>query len=372
MHLLKQTLNYFKPVNSYAGKAALALICFALLTGLSCGKRTPPLPPIERVQQRVIISGTQRGSLVILSWTMPARNAPDGSILNISRADVYRLAEPAGAPLTLSEEEFASRSTLIAAIPITDEDFARKQFTFNDSLEFAGQPARLRYAVRFVNAAGQKAAFSNFLLIEPSARVANPPQNLTYTVFQESITLSWNAPQTNVDGTQPANVLGYNIYRTENGAAPRLLNQTPVTYTRFADTFFEFGRSYSYFLRAISLGTEGEPVESLNSEIINIKPLDIFPPTPPTGITIAAAPNNISIFFAVNPETDVAGYRIYRTTDANLPRTEWALLTPELLTTNTFQDTNIVSGTTYFYFLTAVDNAGNISEPSETVSETAP
>jgi hypothetical protein len=349
MHLLKQTLNYFKPVNSYAGKAALALICFALLTGLSCGKRTPPLPPIERVQQRVIISGTQRGSLVILSWTMPARNAPDGSILNISRADVYRLAEPAGAPLTLSEEEFASRSTLIAAIPITDEDFARKQFTFNDSLEF-----------------------SNFLLIEPSARVANPPQNLTYTVFQESITLSWNAPQTNVDGTQPANVLGYNIYRTENGAAPRLLNQTPVTYTRFADTFFEFGRSYSYFLRAISLGTEGEPVESLNSEIINIKPLDIFPPTPPTGITIAAAPNNISIFFAVNPETDVAGYRIYRTTDANLPRTEWALLTPELLTTNTFQDTNIVSGTTYFYFLTAVDNAGNISEPSETVSETAP
>ena len=47
-----------------------------MLTGLSCGKRKPPLPPKERVLQNVEITGFQRGNQVILSWKMPARNAP--------------------------------------------------------------------------------------------------------------------------------------------------------------------------------------------------------------------------------------------------------------------------------------------------------
>ncbi|MEO8072430.1 MAG: TolB protein, partial [Acidobacteriota bacterium] len=67
-----------------------------------------------------------------------------------------------------------------------------------------------------------------------------------------------------------------------------------------------------------------------------------------------------------------AGYRIYRSTNKNLPLAEWQNLTPELLTTNTFQDRQVESGKTYYYYLTAADKAGNISEPSEIVSETAP
>src|SRR4051812_22554338 len=110
-----------------AQKIALALITLILLIALACAKRTPPLPPVERVPQRVEISGFQRGNVVNLSWTMPARNAPGGSALKIDRVDVYRLAEPVNSPLSLTEEEFASRSTLIASIPISESDFARKQ-----------------------------------------------------------------------------------------------------------------------------------------------------------------------------------------------------------------------------------------------------
>src|SRR3954454_19244737 len=82
-------------------KAPLACLTIAfLITGsFGCGKRKPPLPPVERVLQRVDISAIQRGDRVILSWKMPARNAPAGSILNINRADVYRLAEPLNSPL---------------------------------------------------------------------------------------------------------------------------------------------------------------------------------------------------------------------------------------------------------------------------------
>jgi predicted phage tail protein len=355
-------------------KASLAFIFFALLiAGLSCGKRKPPLPPVEKIVQRVEISGNQRGNLIILSWNLPAQNASENNILNIARADIYRLAEPVNAPLTLSEEEFASRSTLISTIRISDEDFRRKQLNFSDTLELAGQNARLRYAVRFVNSSGQKAAFSNFLLIEPSPNVAASPTLLIGKISEETIDLIWQSPGNNIDDSEPANILGYNIYRINLADnTEKILNNNPITNNSFSDRFFEFGISYRYFVRTVSLGSNGEPVESLNSNIVELKPLDVFAPNPPSAITIAAAPNNLSIFFAVNSEKDIAGYRIYRSVNPKQPLSEWTPITTELLTTNTFQDKNVKSGEIYYYYLTAVDKVGNESGASVIVSEIAP
>jgi hypothetical protein len=354
-------------------KAPLALIAVALLIGLSCGKRKPPLPPTERVVQRVEISGFQRGNQVILSWKMPARNASQGSLLNITRADIYRLAEPLTSPQSISEEEFASRSTLVATLNIRDSDFGMKTLNYTDTLQFAGQPARLRYAIRFVNASGQKAAFSNFFLLEPAARIASAPTSLSASITQDALKLVWSAPTTNVDGSTPVSVLGYNVYRSGSPDVPgKLLNKTPVLGNSFDDEFFEFDKPLFYFVRAVSVGTGGEPVESSESNILQISPKDIFPPSPPAAITLAATPTTISIFFATNPEKDVIGYRIYRSEDGNLDKTKWELLTTEILTTNTFQDSRVESGKTYYYYLTAVDKTGNISEPSDVVSETVP
>jgi hypothetical protein len=354
-------------------KAPLAVIAVALLSGLSCGKRKPPLPPTERVVQRVEITGFQRGNQVILSWKMPARNASQGSLLNIARADIYRLAEPLTSPQSISEEEFASRSTLVATLNVRDSDFAMKTLNYTDTLQFAGQPARLRYAIRFVNASGQKAAFSNFFLLEPAARIASAPTSLSASITQDAIKLEWSPPTANVDGSTPASVLGYNVYRSGSAEVPgKLLNKTPVSVNSFDDEFFEFDKQLFYFVRAVSVGTGGEPVESSESNILQILPKDTFPPGPPAAITLAATPTTISIFFATNPEKDVVGYRIYRSEDANLDKTKWELLTTEILATNTFQDSRVESGKTYYYYLTALDKAGNISEPSDVVSETVP
>jgi fibronectin type 3 domain-containing protein len=56
----------------------------------------------------------------------------------------------------------------------------------------------------------------------------------------------------------------------------------------------------------------------------------------------------------------------------NLKKSDWTLLNAEPIKINTFQDTQVESGKTYYYYLTAIDTTGNISEPSEIVSETAP
>lgn len=362
-------------LNNSRGIKALLALTFAVLfsINLNCGKRKPPLPPIEQVEQRATIEGFQRGNQVRLSWNLPARNAPDSSISNISRVDVYRLTEPLESTLTLSEEEFLSRSTLIASLPIADGDFGLKKFNYSDTLEFTGQSARLRYAVRFVNSAGQKASFSNFLLVEPLNKVAQAPGNLSVKNSESAVQLEWTTPQTNVDGTTPVNLIGYNVYRsTSADATAKLINQTPVSRNAYSDKTFEFETTYFYFVRSVSLGSDGNPVESLESNIEKVFAVDTFAPSAPTGITVAAAPNNLSVFFAANPERDVAGYRLYRSQDRTAPMSQWENLTAELLTTNTFQDKKIESGKTYYYYLIAVDKSGNQSQPSEIFYETAP
>lgn len=349
-----------------------AFICCILLINLNCGKRKPPLPPIERVTQRVTIGGVQQGNKITLTWAMPARNATNESVLNINRADVYRLTEPLTDPLVLSEEEFASNSTLIASLPISENDFAGKNLSFVDTLQFTDQLARLRYAIRFVNKSGQKASFSNYFLIEPTSKIAANPTSLSANLTEEAVALRWLKPLTNVDNSQPANILGYNVYRAGAPNDFSLLNTEIINDTEFLDKTFEFNKIYRYFVRTVSLGTNSEPIESSNSNTSEILPKDIFAPMPPSAVTIAAAPNNLSIFFAVNPEQDIAGYNIYRSTDPKLPKSEWLLLTPKSISTNTFQDQKIESGKTYYYFLTAVDKDGNVSEPSEIFSETSP
>jgi hypothetical protein len=276
-------------------------------------------------------------------------------------------------PLQISDEEFANRSNLIAALTITDADFGSKVLSYKDALEFAGQAARLRYAIRFANASGQKAAYSNVLLVEPTSKVAGQPTSLVAEASQEAIHISWNKPEANIDGSKPASVLGYDIYRSTSEKEPaKLLNRAPVTTTEFDDRFFDFGKDYYYFVRALSVGTQSEPIEGAESNIVKFKAIDTFAPAPPSSITVAAAPGMISIFWAVNLETDVVGYRVYRSTERDLPMAQWTLLTPDLLKTNTFQDARVESGKAYYYYLTATDKYGNVSGPSDIVSETVP
>jgi hypothetical protein len=358
-----------------------ALFCLLLLTALAltwqgCGKRRPPLPPVERIPQRTeLLSGVQRGNQVILSWPAPARNAPDQSVQSIRRIDIYRLAERLSDPLPLTEEEFGARSTLIGSVTAEQIQNASETLTYTDTLELAGQPARLRYALRYVNASGQRAAFSNFLLIEPAARIAQPPSIVGINESESALTVKWQPPAANIDGSTPVNLLGYNIYRTtteqtEIGQTP--INSTLVQGNEYADKNFQFGQQYSYIVRSVSLGTEGRQVESLNSNGRAVTPQDVYAPSAPEHPTIAPAPNRLSLFWPANPERDVAGYNLYRTTDPALPKERWTKLNNSLLTRTTYQDEGVEAGRKYYYYLTAVDAAGNISQPSEVVSETVP
>ncbi len=355
-------------------KTTLAHI-FILVLALcicGCGKRKPPVPPsMSADRERVRISGSQQGDVIELTVPIATKVTGKGRQNILTRVDFYRLAESRNSPLALNEEEFASRSTLIGTVDISAADKAKKEIRFRDTLQLADKELRLRYATRFVNSAGQKASFSNFLLIEPTGNVAQPPAMIAPKVTQDSIKISWSAPLKNIDGSQPAAILGFNLYRiADNSSKP--LNRKPITETSYDDQFFEFEKTYRYYVRAVSVGLNGEPIESLDSDIIEVTPKDTFSPSAPTGVTVAASTNLISLFFALNPEKDIEGYRIYRSVDPNLPKSDWQLLNDEILKTNTFRDTKVERSTTYYYYVVSIDKFKNTSEPSEVVSENIP
>jgi len=367
-------------MNQISKACCLCVFVIGLIVIPGCGKRRPPLPPVERVQQRTeFLSGAQQGNEVILSWPSPRRNAPDSSVQSIRRIDVYRLAEKPGAPLALTEDEFSARATLVGSVTFEQIQTAGDTITYRDALELAGQPTRLRYAIRYVNASGQRAAFSNFLSIEPAARIAQAPALSTQPkVAEDSITLSWQPPSANIDGSTPVNLLGYNVYRTDEAQTDpgnQPINSALVSGNEYADKSFQFGNNYRYVVRSVSLGTGGAQVESLNSNSVSVSPLDTFAPAAPERPSVAApepSSARLAIFFAANKELDIAGYNIYRSTDPDLPKQNWTKLNQALLTRTTYQDEKVEPGKTYYYYVTAVDKAGNVSPPSEVGSEKAP
>jgi hypothetical protein len=165
------------------------------------------------------------------------------------------------------------------------------------------------------------------------------------------------------------------VYRTTSGdptpaAAP--LNTSLIQGNTFADRSFQFGDEYTYVVRSVSLGTNGTQVESLNSEGLTVLPKDVYPPAAPNPVTIAPAPGRLSIFFPAGTESDIAGYNIFRSEDPNVSRDQWTKLTSTPLSKTTYQDEAVQSGKRYYYFVVAIDTNGNVSQPSETVSEVVP
>lgn len=373
--------TYIKRIKRSYKTFLFAFVTLSTAFGVNCGKRRPPQPPTIFTQSKYELTGNQRGNLVILSLIVnTSRNATRAPKQTL----IYRLSESPSDPLFLSEDDFASRAVLIGTVDISGANasasFKQSKLIYNDQLSLVNSPTRLRYAIRIVDADERRTAFSNFFLIEPSRQVARPPASLTSTFETDAVRLTWLP---SADDKAP-NFIGYNVYRISPIAKnatefeksktvePSLLTPASINETNFSDERFTFGEEYVYFVRSVSSGANGAAIESLDSGVASIIPLDKIAPSAPESITVAAAPNRLSLFFAANTETDLAGYDVYRTTDDTIPLERWQKLNNTLLTATTYQDLNVESGKRYFYYLKAIDTAGNISVPSEIVSEIAP
>ncbi len=96
-----------------------------------------------------------------------------------------------------------------------------------------------------------------------------------------------------------------------------------------------------------------------------IAPVDTTAPQAPTGLVGSAQGGTISLTWNANDESDIASYNVYRQTDS----------APELVTntaTTSFTDSNVASGQTYSYSVSAIDRSDNESLLSDVISVSLP
>ncbi|HSB10574.1 MAG TPA: fibronectin type III domain-containing protein [Blastocatellia bacterium] len=338
-----------------------------------------PVAPARLTERTSNLSAIQRGSNIQLSWPAPTLVQNESSRLYISRVDIFRLTERRDEEPILDPDDYETAAQVVgfmdrAAIEAQSKTLGHLQFT--DAINLTNSRdlsnARLRYAIRYANGRDQFAALSNTVAVEPTPGIALPPTELRVNAQQDAVILSWNPPSANIDGSSPASVVGYNVYRRsarrDTNDSP--LNGEPVAATTFTDARFQYLTEYVYSVRALSQGATGL-VESADSEPLPYTPVDTFQPSAPDPVSIASANGTISLFWPTSSERDVIGYNIYRANSPDAQSDAWTRLNEQPVSTVTYRDERVVVDQAYSYRVTAIDRFNNESQPSRVVTETA-
>jgi hypothetical protein len=180
---------------------------------------------------------------------------------------------------------------------------------------------------------------------------------------EKAIELRWRPPAKTLEGLPVRYLAGYRVYRSPTGklGSFQLLGESKEP--PYLDRDFEFGRSYSYEVRAL-FKDGGTTAESEGSQPYEVIPRDTFPPAPPTGLTALYTAAAVELVWTANSENDLAGYYVYRRENGEQPKK----LNKELLRTPILRDVSVQPGHIYFYRVTALDLSNNESQPGEEIS----
>jgi hypothetical protein len=94
---------------------------------------------------------------------------------------------------------------------------------------------------------------------------------------------------------------------------------------------------------------------------------DTTAPAAPTGLTATPGDGTVALAWQANTESDLAGYRVYRSTTTGGP---YSALTSSPVTSTQFTDRTATNWTAYHYVVKAVDTSGNLSAVSGEASAT--
>ncbi len=177
------------------------------------------------------------------------------------------------------------------------------------------------------------------------------------------VDLSWTASTDNVG------VARYKVHRASTGGfTPSAANlvATVVTGTSYTDTGLAVG---SYHYRVIAEDQAGN-ASPPSSEASGMATGDASAPSTPTGVTATGALGRVSLTWTASTDNvGVARYVVYRSTMPGFtPGTANRVATVN--TGTTYADTGLAAGT-YYYRVTAEDQAGNGSPPSSEATGTA-
>ncbi|GLX71246.1 S-layer homology domain-containing protein [Paenibacillus glycanilyticus] len=220
------------------------------------------------------------------------------------------------------------------------------------------------------NKGGEWAAFDDVELTPVitkapmAAQGTNPPETPQGVGAElldgHNIKLSW---------TLAANAARYKIYRstadsqaTANGVYPdyRLIGLADGEASNYVDQGLRGNQVYSYRITAFS--SEGESAASGSVNATTAAGSDNVAPAAPTGLTAEPGIEQVKLAWEPNVETDFLKYNIY------VNGFKRASVDPA--PSSVYTVTNLKAGTRYTFTVKAVDQAGNESAASQSVTET--
>ncbi|MCC6586872.1 MAG: hypothetical protein IT168_09290 [Bryobacterales bacterium] len=295
----------------------------AFLLACSCGYVGEPLPPALNIPVPVNdLRAEQIGGRIVVTFTAP-KLTTDGIVMK-----------------RLGAIELFVNDTAVAVAGLEPGPVSAE----TPAAPFAGRSAMVRVRVSSLKGKWSTWATKNVEIVAPLA----PPADLVAQATAKGVRLRWNSPAPEFRILRSAGALAAEVAR---------LNQR-----EWIDPESKFGQTYSYQVEALN----GDARSGL-SAAVEITPKDTFPPTVPAGLTGVAGIGSIELAWDRSPEPDVAGYRVYRSTDG----TQWNPVGAQTPAAS-YSDREVKAGTAYKYAVTAVDQNGNESARSVVVEIAAP
>ncbi len=362
--------------------AGLLLALSALVGSVGCASIGPPeAPALELPKPPTDLKATRKGDKVTLMWTIPARTTERQSVRYLGKTAVCRSSDPVlvkcGDPAgeVAPPADFASKKDS-GGKKLTDS-YTGSISAAQPGLEQQNPFATVTYAIEVHNEAGRSAGLSNPVHV-PLAETLSAPKDFAAKPMGEGIVLSWTGPR--LTFPSPLVRYGYRVFRRQDGNKQETvvgeLAAGGANDLSLTDQTFEWEKTY--YSRAESftvLAQPGKPevrIEGDDTPEIKVFAHDVFPPAVPGGLqAVFSGPGQqpfIDLIWAPVADTDLAGYNVYRHEEGTIP----VKLNAELVKTPAYRDIQVVSGKTYFYSVSAVDEQGNESGRAAETSESVP
>jgi hypothetical protein len=322
-----------------------ASVLFILLFSLGCGYVGPVMPPSPQVPLPITnLTAVERGDKLVIQFSTPGYTTDTLEIQSFSDIDLG--IGPATSPVNVSSWAEAAKHY---ALPAQSSDTPPGSSVTKELPIAEWQGQDIAVGVRTaIKGRSHSSQWSNLI----SLKVVDPLQKPT---LQSTAT-----PQ------------GYKLTCSEGreGLQHEIFRQGPTDKTavsigvadknEFVDTTSQWDTPYKYFAVA-KLGA----AESVPSDTVSVQHQDTFPPSVPANLAALAGPDTIELTWTRSPESDLKGYRVYRSIGA-------APFEPigELTNLPTYSDRKVEHGKTYRYAISAIDQKNNESDKSATADVT--
>ena len=287
-------------------------------TGFSTLSSAVTVTPFERLSAPEIVTAKASDSMINLAWTTPTAGTYDVSFYNVFK----QIGQ---------NQQYLYITT--SAKTLTDSNLT-------DGTNYY-------YGIQGVDINGNTGVMSGLIKLTPFLS-ANAPQTLTATVASMNVNLTFSPSNSGTFGIQ-----GYNIYRSTcaNGCNDVLLTTVNANSTQYMDgSIFKAG-GYCYSIAPFdSNDFEGNSIQAC----VNVA---VARPQQPQNVTGVASNTICELSWTPGySDRPLSSYIVYRST---IPDMQLNTLTAITITANTtYNDNNVINGTTYYYSITATDNSG--------------